>query len=62
MTYHFSSFLLAFEGMFLSCYNHEVPRVCIADRPTREGQNEQNEHRSDALTNAERVRTCQNFR
>ena len=62
MTYDLSSFLLAFEGMFLSCYNHEVPLVCIADRPTREEQNEQNEHRSDALTNCERVRTGPNFR
>ena len=61
MTYDFSSFLLFFPRMCLPCYSHEVPRACIADRPTREEQNEQDEHRSDALTNAERVRTGPNF-
>ena len=62
MTYDLSSFLLAFEGMFLSCYSHEAPRACIADRPTKEERNEQNEHRSDALTNAERLRSSPKFR
>ena len=62
MTYDFSSFLLFFPRMCLPCYSHEVLRACIADRPTREEQNEQNEHRSDALTNAERVKTGPNFR
>ena len=62
MTYYFLSFLLVLPRMCLSGYSHEVPRACIADRPTREAQNEQNEHRSDAITNAERVRTGLNCR
>ena len=62
MTYDFSSFLLFFPRMCLSCYSHEAPRACIADRPTREEQNEQNEHGSEALTNGDGVRSCPNFR
>ena len=62
MTYHLSSFHSAFQRMCLPCHSHEAPRACIDDRPTREEQNEQNEHRSEALTNAERVRTGPSFR
>ena len=47
--------------MCLSCYSHEPPRACIADQPTREEQNEQNEHGSGALTNGERGTTGPNF-
>ena len=58
MTYHFSKL----QRMCLPCYSHEAPHACIADRPTREEQNEQNERRSETLTNAERVRTGPSFR
>ena len=62
MTYHFSSFHWFFQKICLSRYSHEAPRACIADQPTWEEQNEQNEHGSEALTNGERVRTGPNFR
>ena len=48
--------------MCLPCYSHEAPRACIDGQPTREEQNEQNENRSEALTNAERLMTGPSFR
>ena len=47
--------------MRLSFYSHKAPRACIADQPTGEEQNEQNEHGCEVLTNGERVRTGLNF-
>ena len=61
MTYHLSTFHSGFQRMCLS-YSHEAPRACIDDQPTREEENEQNEQRSEALTNPERVRTGPSFR
>ena len=48
--------------MCLDCYTHEAPRAYIADQSTKEEQNEQHEHVSEALTNGERERTGPNFR
>ena len=64
MTYPFCIFHYNKLSPFLSqtAHNHEAPCACNADRPTREDNNEDNERRSEALSNDERLRTGQNFR